>query len=70
MGTPSGRGLLYGGTVSDPEEPVSVDQHDLVEREADVSDEFERPLPVEADEADVVDQKRDVPDADEDDYPA
>ena len=55
--------------MSDPEEPVSVDRDDLVEREADVADEFERPLPVEADEADVVEQKLDVPESDEDDYP-
>ncbi len=53
----------------DPEEPVTADPDDLVERAADVTDQFERELPIEADEADVVDQKRDVPDAGEDDYP-
>jgi hypothetical protein len=51
----------------DPEDPVTVDDHDLVEREADVADEFARPLPIEADEADVIEQKLDVPE-DEDDY--
>lgn len=56
--------------MTEPEEPATVDHDDLVEREADVTDEFERPIPDEADEADVVDQKRDVPDADEDDYPS
>jgi hypothetical protein len=46
-----------------------VPRDELVEREADVTDEFDRPLPVEADEADAVDQKRDVPESDEDEYP-
>jgi hypothetical protein len=55
--------------MTDPEQPVSADRADLFEREADVADEFDRPLPVEADEADVVEQKLDVPDAGEDDYP-
>ena len=56
--------------MTDPEEPVTVDREDLVEREADVVDEFDRPLPDEANEADVVEQKQDVPGEDEDDYPA
>jgi hypothetical protein len=56
--------------VTDPEDSVNVSREELVEREADVTDEFDRPLPVEADEADAVDQKRGVPDSDEDDYPA
>jgi hypothetical protein len=56
--------------VTDPEEPISVDREDLVEREADVADEFDRPLPDDADEADVIEQKLDVPGADEEDYPS
>ena len=56
--------------MTDPENPVTVDHDDLVEREADVADEFERPLPEEANEADVVEQKLDVAEDDEDDYPA
>ena len=53
--------------MTDPEHPVSTDHEDLVEREADVADEFERPLPDDANEADVLEQKQDVPE-DEDDY--
>lgn len=56
--------------MTDPEEPISVDREDLVEREADVVDEFDRPLPDDANEADVIEQKLDVPESDEDDYPA
>jgi hypothetical protein len=63
-------GERYGEGVTDPEDSVDVSRDELVEREADVTDEFDRPLPVEADEADVIEQKRDVPDSDEDDYPA
>jgi hypothetical protein len=55
--------------MSDPEEPAPVDDEDLIEREADVTDEFDRPIPVEADEADAIEQKLDVPEADEDAYP-
>jgi hypothetical protein len=55
--------------MTDPEEPLTVDRDDLVEREADVVDQFERELPIEADEADVIEQKLDVPDSDEDAYP-
>jgi hypothetical protein len=57
--------------VTDPEDSVSVAQDELVEHEADLTDEFDRPLPLEADEADAVDQKLDVPELveDEDDYP-
>ena len=47
-----------------------MDHDDLIEREADVRDEFAGPLPVEADPADVMDQKRIVPDADENEYPS
>jgi hypothetical protein len=56
--------------VTDPEDSVDVSRDDLVEREADVTDDFDRPLPIEADEADAVDQKTGVPESDEDDYPA
>jgi hypothetical protein len=52
--------------MTDPEHPVTTDREDLVEREADVVDEFERPLPDEASEADVIEQKRDVPEEDDD----
>lgn len=52
----------------DPEDTVSYRPADLAEAEADLGDEFERPMPLEADDADAVDQKRDVP-ADEEDYP-
>jgi hypothetical protein len=55
--------------VTDPEDSVSVAQDELVEHEADLTDEFDRPLPLEADEADAVDQKLDVPEPPEDDYP-
>jgi hypothetical protein len=57
------------GRVTDPEDSVDVPREEYVEAEADLTDEFDRPMPVEADEADVADQKRAVPDADEDDYP-
>lgn len=53
--------------MTDPEYPVTTDHEDLVEREADVADEFERPLPDDANEADVLEQKVDVPE-DEDGY--
>jgi hypothetical protein len=53
--------------MTDPENSVAPDREDLVEREVDVVDEFERPLPEEADEADVIEQKLDVP-TDDDDY--
>ena len=53
--------------MTDPEYAVSADHEDLVEREADVADEFDRPLPDDANEADVLEQKQDVP-GDEDDY--
>jgi hypothetical protein len=53
--------------MSDPENPATTDHEDLVEREADVVDESERPLPDDANEADVLEQKQDVPD-DEDGY--
>lgn len=55
--------------MTDPEEPATIDHEDLVERSADVSDEFERPLPDEANEADVIEQKLDVPGLDEESYP-
>jgi hypothetical protein len=55
--------------VTDPEDSVSMAQDELVEHEANLTDEFDRPLPIEADEADAVDQKRDVPEPPEDDYP-
>jgi hypothetical protein len=51
----------------DPEDIAGPDPEELREREADVVDEFDRPLPVEANEADVVEQKQEVP-ADDDDY--
>lgn len=53
--------------MTDPEQPVTTDHEDLVEREADVVDELERPLPDEANEADVLEQKQDVPE-DDDEY--
>jgi hypothetical protein len=53
--------------MTDPEYPVTTDHEDLTEREADVVDEFDRPLPIDANEADVIEQKQDVPE-DEDDY--
>lgn len=53
--------------ITDPEYPVTPDREDLVEREVDVVDDFERPLPEEANEADVVEQKLEVPE-DDDDY--
>ena len=52
--------------MTDPEDVVTADPQDLREREADVVDEFDRPLPVDADEADVYEQKRALPDDDED----
>jgi hypothetical protein len=55
--------------VIDPEDSVSVARDELEEHEADVTDEFDRPLPDEADEADVVEQKREIPDSEDDDYP-
>jgi len=55
--------------MSEPEDPDPVDHEDLVEREADVTDEFERPMPDDANEADAMEQKLDVPESDEDDYP-
>jgi hypothetical protein len=54
--------------VTDPEDTVGVASGELAEHEADLTDEFERPLPAEASDADAVDQKRDVPDEGEDDY--
>ena len=51
--------------TTDPEDAVPADTEDLREREADVVDEFDRPLPDEADEADVVEQKLDVPEDDD-----
>ena len=51
--------------MTEPERPETPDHEDLVEREADVADEFERPLPADADEADVLEQKQDVPGDDE-----
>lgn len=51
----------------DPEELAAPDAEELREREADVVDEFDRPLPDEANEADVVEQKQAVPE-DDDDY--
>ena len=51
----------------DPEDVAAPDADDLREREADVVDEFDRPLPDEANEADVVEQKQELP-VDEDDY--
>jgi hypothetical protein len=53
--------------MTDPEHPVTDDREDLVEREADVTDEFERPLPDDANEADAIEQKQDVP-PDDDEY--
>jgi hypothetical protein len=55
--------------VTDPEDSVDVSRDDLIERQADLTDAFDRELPVEANEADVVDQKLEVPGADEDEYP-
>lgn len=56
--------------MTDPEDSVGPAEDEFQQREADLSDEFDRELPDEADEADVIDQKRDVPDAEEDEYPA
>lgn len=53
--------------MTDPEDTVAVRPADLAEAEADLVDDFDRPLPIEAEEADVVEQKRDVPD-DGDEY--
>ncbi len=53
--------------MTEPEHPTDVDHEDLVEREADVADELERPLPDEANEADVLEQKLAVP-AEDDEY--
>jgi hypothetical protein len=50
---------------SDPEDVVSTDTHELREHEADVVDEFDRPLPADADEADVYEQKRALPEDDD-----
>lgn len=55
-------------TDPDPEDTVRVHPADLAEAEADLVDDFERPVPIEAEEADVVEQKRDVPDDGSDDY--
>ena len=54
--------------MSDPEDTVAVRRADFAEDEADLLDQFERPLPLEAEPADAVDQKLDVPDDDEDAY--
>lgn len=51
--------------MTDPEDVTPVDEQDLREHEADVVDEFDRPVPVEADEADVLEQKLDVPEEDD-----
>jgi hypothetical protein len=55
--------------VTDPENSLDVARDDLEEHEADLTDEFDRPLPDDVDEADAVDQKRDVPQPPEDEYP-
>ena len=55
--------------MTDPEDSVDVPRDEFVEAEADLTDEFDRPMPAEADEADVADQKRAIPAVDEDDYP-
>lgn len=54
--------------MTDPEDTVTVRPADLEEAEADIVDDFERPLPIEAEEADVIEQKRDLPDDDGTDY--
>ena len=53
----------------EPEDVHPVDHADLVEREADVVDPLERPVPDEANEADVVEQRQDVPAAEPEDEP-
>jgi hypothetical protein len=57
-------------TMTDPEDTVAYRPDDLAEAEADLVDEFERPMPIEADDADAADQKREVPEDDAEDYPA
>ena len=53
--------------MTDPEDTVAVRHADFAEDEADLLDEFARPLPLEAEPADALEQKLDVPD-DEDAY--
>jgi hypothetical protein len=52
--------------VTDPEEVQPIDREELFEREADVVDPLERPVPVEAPENDVIEQRLDVPVPDDD----
>jgi hypothetical protein len=51
----------------DPDDVAAPDAEELYEREADVVDELDRPLPDEANEADVLEQKQELP-VDNDDY--
>jgi hypothetical protein len=51
----------------DPDDVAGPDAEELYEREADVVDELDRPLPDEANEADVLEQKQELP-VDNDDY--
>jgi hypothetical protein len=59
---------MRGPIMTDPEDTVEVLPADLEEAEADLTDDFERPVPIEAAEADVVEQKL-VVDEDEEEYP-
>ena len=54
--------------MTDPEASADLMPVDIAEAEADLSDEFERPVPLEAAEADVADQKRSLGGDDEDEY--
>lgn len=56
--------------MTDPEDSVTLRPADLAEAEADLTDDFERPLPIEAEEADVLEQKQDLPDDGTDEYGA
>jgi hypothetical protein len=55
--------------MTDPEDTVDVMPDELAEHAADLTDEFERPLPEEAEPADAVEQRRDVPDDGRDEVP-
>lgn len=54
--------------MTDPEDSVELLPSDLEEAEADLTDEFERPVPIEAPEADAVEQKH-VVEHDDEAYP-
>jgi hypothetical protein len=54
--------------MTNPEDTIPVADEEYTDREADLVEDAERPIPLEAEPADALEQQLEVPDHGEDDY--